>query len=188
MSELDEKKKTAMLVLERWKSSLSKKDRSIKSVPANFDELFEELRKDGTDFDIAHDIMEQAIKAHLPNAALAKKIYKLKKSDPKMQKSEHEFIEDWKRDITDLATESFYAFFSIKKSAAAGKTDPEDAEPKVYGNMSAREYRLQRRHADSFPVLDTAELEKRMAAMMQNPLVEDLMNVLGNEDSNGKTE
>ena len=152
----------ATLVFEKWKASLEKKPKNKAARPANFDELFSELHRDGVDFKIAHDILAKAIKAHMPLPAIVKITYKKLKTNPTFCKTEAELIEEWKKSVEADGTESFYAFYSIPK-ASSGKGDPEDVGPKVFGNMSEREYRLQRRMASSFPVLDTTELERKLA-------------------------
>lgn len=168
----------AQLIFEKWKAELRSKDRSRKAVPGNFDELFEELKRDGVDFQTAHDILPKAIKAHQPSASLAKKFYKELKKASNFSKTEQEFIDDWNQSISDAGTESFYSFFDLKKEVK------DDDEPKVFGNMSAREYRAQRKYAESFPVIDTNELEERLRAFSQYNIEDedDLLNVLGEID------
>ena len=168
----------ADFIFERWKASLRSKDRSKHAVAGNFDELFEDLKKEGIDFNAAHVILSKAIKAHLPPSGVARHTYKLLCKNPNFAKSEKEFIEDWHQGIADTASDSFYAFFKIREE------DVEDDGPKIYGNMSAREYAKQRHYADSIPKLDTRELERQWKEAVYNS-EEDLLNVLG--ELNGKT-
>ena len=170
------------LIYEEWKANLRSKDKSAGSVSSNFEELFEELKKAGITFDEAHDILSKAIKAHQPPLALAKNTYKACKSNPKIGcYSEKEFIDRWNDDIASKATEAFFSLYPREKIK-----DPEDSEPKVYGNMSAKEYKAQRKYADQYPILNTAALEKKMLSESYNPL-EDIKNILGDEDSNGNS-
>jgi hypothetical protein len=162
------------LIFEKWKSSLRKKDRSRDAVSNNFDELFDAFNSAGATFEETHAYLAQAIKAHLPPPALAKATWKLVKNNPsKIEATEKEFIDSWHKDISDKATNSFYHIYPLPDDK------DEDAEPKVYGSMSAREYKLQRRHADSYPILDTEELERRLQSDTYDP-EED---ILGDDDS-----
>jgi hypothetical protein len=169
------------LIFDEWKANLKSKDRAASAVTGNFDELFEELKRANATFDEAHSILPKAIKAHLPPPAVAKNTYKLSKTNPKVASySEKEFIEQWHQDINDKGTASFFDIFPRPKV----DTD-DDGEPKVYGQMSAKEYRAQRRYADSFPRLDTAALERAMITQTYNPM-EDLENILGEDDGSTK--
>ncbi len=169
--------KSSDLIFERWKASLRSRDRTMKAVSGNFDELFEELKKDGTSFEDAHDLLGQAIKAHLPTRSVVKGTHEKLKINPKYVKSESELADEWKQSINDAATESFFDFFEKKKN-----DDDDDGEPKVYGNMSAKEYRAQRRYAEQFPILDTRERERKLREHVYNPSKQDLLNVLGESD------
>jgi hypothetical protein len=167
----------ASLILEEWVASLRSRDRTRNAVTSNFEDLFEKLKKANTPFKVAHGLLPAAIKAHQPTSGVIRNYYKIIKKET--VKSEQEFAEEWKQSIKDAGTEAFYIYFSAKP-----KDEEEDPEPKVYGNMSAREYKLQRRYADSFPVLDTTELEKRWLEP-DSATLDDLEDVLG---KHGKTD
>lgn len=169
------------LIFEEWKANLRHKDRSAASVTPNFEELFEELKKADATFDEAKALLPKAIKAHLPHPSIAKNNYKVSKTNPKFaHMSEKEFIEQWNQDIGDKGTSAFFDIFPRPK------VDPDDdGEPKVYGQMSAKEYRAQRRYADSFPRLNTEALERALVSQTYNP-VEDLENILGDNDGDSK--
>jgi len=170
------------IIFEEWKANLRSKDRSAVAVSSNFEELFEELKKAGITFDEAHGLLSKAIKAHQPDNGLAKNVWKQFKHNPKIGcYSEKEFIDRWNSDIASKATEAFFSLYPREKIK-----DPEDSEPKVYGNMSAKEYKAQRKYADQYPILNTAALEKKMLLESYNPL-EDIKNILGDEDSNGNS-
>jgi hypothetical protein len=165
-------------IYERWKAALRDKDRSSGSVGSNFDELFDALNAAGASFDEAHAMLPQAIKAHQPNAGLAKATWKMVKGNPKnADLSEREFIDQWNKDIADRATNSFYNVYPVPDEG------DDDGEPKVFGSMSAKEYKMQRKHADSYPILDTEELERRLKTGAYNP-VEDLIDK--DKDGNSK--
>lgn len=170
------------LIFEEWKANLRQKDRSAASVSNNFDELFGELKRAGASFDEAHSILPKAIKAHQPTLGLAKNVYKVVKSNPKIAAcSEKDFIDQWNEDIVAKGTSSFYDNFPRPKL-----NEDDDGEPKIYGQMSVKEYKAQRRYADSFPRLDTEALERAMVPNSYNP-AEDLDNILGkNKDGESK--
>jgi hypothetical protein len=96
---------------------------------------------------------------------------------PGFEKTEKEFTDEWMSSIEGTGTEVFFEFFPAT-------TVDHDPEPKVYGGMSATEYRAQRRYADQFPTLDTRELVKQWKSQSEYNLdVEGtLENVLGKED------
>jgi len=172
------------LILEEWEAGLKQKDRSSGSVSSNFDELFEKLRAAGATFDEAHTILPRAIKMHQPSLAVARNVHKSAKFMTKMANiSEKEFVDKWNKDIADKGTNAFYSLFPRPKGE-----DEEDPGPKVFGNMSAREYRLQRRYADQFPILDTEELEKKMVNNTYNPLddIADILDKKGSNDDSAK--
>lgn len=169
------------LIFDEWKANLKQKDRASAAVTGNFEELFEELKRANATFDEVHAMLPKIIKAHLPPPGLARSIYKTSKTNPKTAaQSEKEFIDKWNQDIDDKGTAAFFDTFPRPKV----KSD-DDGEPKVYGQMSAKEYKAQRKYADSFPRLDTEALERAMIDQTYNPM-EDLENILGTK--NGNTE
>lgn len=170
------------LILEQWIAELKNKDRSAPAVEGNFEELFEALKRANASFDEAHALLPRAIKAHQPSTGLARNQYKHRAGSVKMSGlTEKEFIDSWNKDISDKGTNAFYSVFPRPKNSDEEDDDP---EPKVYGSMSAKEYKLQRRHADQFPILDTEALERKMLSGTYNP-VEDIANILGKKEDNG---
>jgi hypothetical protein len=166
------------LIFQEWSASLKSKDRSKAAVPSNFEELFEKLKNSGVPFEDAHALLPKAVKAHQPIAAVARNSYKKIKSVAKnFDKSEKEFVDEWNKSIEDVGTQTFFDIYPLPRL-------DEDNEPKQYGNMSAKEYKAQRKYADQFPVLDTSELEKRMRDQEYDLDIEDMLKtVLG--DNNG---
>lgn len=165
------------LILKEWIASLKQRDRSRNGIEQNFLDLFDKLKAAGSTFDTAYTLLPRAIKAHQPSAGLARSTYKRIKAVSKtLDKTEKEFIEEWSKSIDDTGTQAFFSVFPIERL-------DEDSEPKVFGNMSAKEYKAQRRYAEQFPVLDTTELEKRMHEREYNLDIEDLIkNVLGEDN------
>lgn len=146
-----DKNKQIDIALVEWVAMLKSRDRSRKSVRPNFEDLFQKWKDLGAGFDDLYETyLPKAIKAHQPLASVARSMYKQLKQKMAMDKSEKEFIEEWNASIEGTGTEVFFEFFP------ATPVD-HDPEPKVFGNMSATEYRAQRRYADQFPTLDTRE-------------------------------
>lgn len=145
----------ADLILQKWIAELPSKDRSTKGgAPANFDELFSDLKSAGVSFDDAHALLPQAVKAHEPNSYIKKVTWeKVKKH---FDGNQQQFILEWIETLRISATEAFFANYPLKIN------DDDDGEPKVYGNMSEAEYKRQRKYADNFPRIDTTQLIKQM--------------------------
>lgn len=169
-------------ILEEWIANLKNKDRSASVVESNFEEFFEALKRANASFEEAHDLMPKAIKAHLPNPGIVRNVYKNLKHQGKISDlTEKEFTDNWNKDITDKGTNSLYSVFPRPKSSIE---EDEDPEPKVYGSMSIKEYKSQRRHAEQYPILDTEELERKIMSSSYNP-IEDIASILNKKkDSN----
>lgn len=166
------------IIFQEWKAALKDKDRSTDYVQSNFEELFENLKVAGASFEEAHKILPAAIKAHSPTDTLVRVIFKRLKSNLTEFKNEKEFAAHWIEDIGAKGTNALFSVFPRPKG------DSEADEPKVNGNMSVKEYKAQRRHADQYPVLNTEELEKKMLKGTYNPL-EDISNILSKKVNNG---
>lgn len=175
-----DKNKIIELIYVQWVAALKNKDRSRKNVRPNFEELFLSWKQIDATFDELYETwLPKAIKAHQPIKSIARSSYdNLKRKLGKMMdKTEQEFIDEWNSSIEATGTEAFFEFFPVKSL-------DQDDEPKVYGNMSAKEYFAQRRYADQFPTLDTTELVKQWKKEQYNISVEDMIeNVLGGGDS-----
>jgi hypothetical protein len=173
-----DKNKLIDISLVEWIASLNSRDRGAKSIKPNFEELFQKWKDLGASFDDVYEThLPKAIKAHQPADSLARSQFKKFKTAIRgFEKSEKEFIDDWKNSIDNAATESFFEFFP------ATPID-HDPAPKVYGSMSAAEYNAQRRYVDKYPTLSTDELVKQWKTQHEYNLdVEDaLENVLGNK-------
>lgn len=167
------------IALVSWTASLKSKDRSRKAVRPNFEDLFQKWKEAGATFDDLYETyLPKAIKAHQPIPSVARSFYKsLKQTVHGLEKNEKEFIEEWNASIEATGTEVFFELFPAT-------TADHDPEPKVYGNMSATEYRAQRRYADQFPTLDTRDLIRQWKEQSSyNMDVEDVLdNVLGDKD------
>ncbi|NBW58898.1 hypothetical protein EBR43_14210, partial [bacterium] len=148
-----DKNKLLELALVEWIALLKSRDRSKSHVKTNFEDLFQKWKDLEGSFDDLYDtLLPKAIKAHQPLPSIARSTYKTLKS--RIDKSEKEFIDEWNDSIEGTGLEAFFEFFPATSF-------DKDEEPKVYGNMSATEYRAQRRYADQFPTLNTDELIKQ---------------------------
>jgi hypothetical protein len=170
------------IALVEWTANLKSRDRARKSVRPNFEELLQKWKDLDATFDELYDspetgglsLLQKAIKAHQPVSSVARNTYKTLKT--LIDKTEKEFIEEWQASIEATGQEVFFEFYP---ATALDK----DTEPKVFGSMSAREYRAQRRYAEQFPILDTTELEKRWNEQKYNLDIEDMIEtVLGKDD------
>jgi hypothetical protein len=160
MSANDSKK--AQHILKKWSVELKEKDRTYSNISSNFDELFYELWRHSIPFQEVEKVIKDAVAAHMPNAVVAKMTFKKLKSSAKFPVDEQEFMKNWKKDINDKAYQSFYAIYDID-----GESEQED-KPQ-FGSMSAREYRVQRKYANSFPLVDLKALEQAsMEAMKED--------------------
>lgn len=165
--------KISDLIFERWVASLASRDRSKVGMPTNFDDLFDELKRSGVSFDEARDFLPKAIKAHQPSPIIRKNTWK--KIKQHLDVTENEFYEEWSQSIKNCATEAFFSNFPLKAD------DDDDKEPKVYGSMSAKEYKLQRKYAEAFPILNTDELERQLKERRELHF-EEIDNILGDDD------
>lgn len=172
-----DKAKLIDIAFVEWVANFKSGSKKTKDARSKFEELFQKWKDvDATFDDLYETYLPKAIKAHQPLPSVARNVYK--NLSNKMGKSEKEFIEEWNDSIEATGTEAFFEFFP----ATPADHDP---EPKVFGNMSANEYRAQRRYADQFPTLDTTELVKAWREQQEeyNIDVEEVLeNVLGGND------
>jgi hypothetical protein len=170
--------KVAEIILDKWRAALKLKDRSKDHVASNFEELFNELREAEVTFDVAREVLPLAVQAHYPPVAIRRRTYEGVKNLVKV--SEKEFIESWLKSIKDTATNIFYEVYPPPLSSRVKVNNVAEQKPA----MSKKEYQSMRRYADSFPILDTSELEKTLSNNQYNPFNEenDFEDVLGEGD------
>ena len=168
------------LILEEWISSLrTTRDKTYRSVRANFDDLNEAWKNAGVDSKVANAMLDLAIKAHYPKIALAKNLYFKNAWTKKAFDSYQDYYKDWCDNIKAQAMASYFDFYPINMSK-----EDDDGQPKVYGSMSKKEYSLQRKYADSFPSVDYYEIEKRIQERKR--LQENNLNILGDNNVSDK--
>jgi hypothetical protein len=143
-------------------------DKTHTKVDGNFDVLFCNLKNSKVNFDLAHEIMNKAIIAHYPNQSIIDNVYKRINATLK-GKTKQEFSDDWKESISASGKRMFYSQYDIEGSAKE--------EKKEYGSMSAREYRLQRKHAEEFPLIDWEKIELKP---MSEDDIKELENLIKN--------
>ena len=136
----------AELILEKWIAELANKDRSRPAVSGNFEELVDKWHRSKVLFDEAKDLMQKAIKAHLPSDFRVQQTHRKLKSIGNLA-SLTDFSASWKENITKTGTTVFYSFNEIQGTNSS-------SDEKLYGNMSGVEYRKQQKYADAHPTLD----------------------------------
>jgi len=158
--------KLARSLFERWASELMNKDRAWNKVKSNFDELFYDFKAHSIPFEAAEELIKEAVAKHLPTNSVAKFTYRSLGDREKDGKSFLEFLDAWKKGISDFAYQAFYTYYS----ADIDKEDQSEGEKK-YGNMNMQEYILQRKYAESFPEVDLVAIreqrEKTMAKLLE---------------------
>ena len=177
--------KIASHIFTRWAAELRDKDRSWDNVRTNFEDLFFDLHKADVPFNEANEFLKPAIIKHFPSLSTAKRTWnKHRHSEQNEGVSFQEWLDEWKRNIDDMGVQAFHSIYSLPSDASEEVKKQEN----LYGSMSAKEYRLQRRYAESFPELDTDILEKRLAAGIDNyeEFFKDLDQIL--EKKNGDSE
>ena len=148
-------KRVAKLIYDQWKSDLSNKDRSSKNMYNNFDELFYSMSMSDVEFDVAHSYLKEAIHAHAPNKFIAKRVYEGLKHQ--IDKTFDEFCIDWREHIKDTANQAFFAWFTI---------DGGSKEERQFGNMSPREYSLQRKDVERFPHVNLMDILRQQEEIL----------------------
>lgn len=147
---MSNEEKKADLIFDRWQADLKEMDRSRHKVEGNFELLFVTLDESKISFEIAHQILDKAIKAHYPPSGAVDNTYRRLK--PMLNgKNKQEFLEEWKENISAAAKRAFYGLYSIDGAA--------EQEDKKYGSMSGPEYKKQRKYAESYPILDWTKIK-----------------------------
>ena len=141
--------KKAELILHKWKMDLRTKPRTKDYVTANFDELVEKWYRCNVPIETAKELFSNAIKAHFPTQGCARAVFNKIRSTTKM--SEREFLDSWNKNIEVQAYQSFYSYYDLDL--------PPEPVKKQYGQMSEREYKLQRAYADSFESIDPKTID-----------------------------
>lgn len=144
--------KTAKLIFEKWHAEFSEMKKSKEHYYDNFYSLFSEMRAVDIPFDTAYDFLKSAISRHIPSSSTVKFIYK-KNQGKNRGSTEQEFLEEWK-DL--IKSKAFAAFHDIYPLQADGTPKPDQELPKA---ISREEYGQQRKHANSFPILDLSKIK-----------------------------
>jgi len=134
-------------VFRKWKSDLADKDRTWNQLSSNFDELFYTLHVSQVDIDIAEPLIKEAAAAHMPPLSQAKRTWST--INNKAGRTFEEFVEGWRDSINTKAEQAFFVYYSVVKVKA---------EERKFGNMSPREYAMQRDHVSNFGEIDFVKL------------------------------
>jgi len=113
------------LVFKQWETTLKTRDRTWPYVQANFEELFESLKKSGLDAANAHDYIAKAVKVHSPERSLIKFRYKKTRVINPRVGTEKEFEESW---IKGIASKADTAFFDVYPQQMV-KPEPKEITP-----------------------------------------------------------
>lgn len=175
----------AELLFLKWKTDLATMDRSSASVESNFFILFSQMCLRSIPIDNALKILPRAIKAHQPSDTVLKRTWFLLDPAKKKKRKYDSFCEDWLQSIENKGNNAFFEAYPTWMSEETPEQEDDTSAPKMYGNMSEREYKLQRKYAESFPILDTSELEKQL--LSSNLADAELNNFFGNS-TEGKNE
>jgi hypothetical protein len=160
----------ASRIFEQWRASLRDRRKDSAAVSSNFDDLFFALKEAAISEEEAHDMMSDALKAHLPTREVVKRVYQRQKALGKAPASEQDFAASWNDFIRDEAVRSFYCFYGVKpiiSEVASGK-------------IPTKEYRAQREYADSFPILTDQEITETMAKSLAS--IEEIENLFKDDD------
>ncbi len=149
-------RRTAKLILDRWKADLTQMNRSFDSVADNFDDLVSNMYLAEVPFELAEENINAAILEHYPSTQIAKMVWKNAKSKKQTDLDFSAYINEWKEAISKEGKRVFYGRYKL----LSDKTVKENT--KTSGSMSQKEYRAQRRYAESFPVLDTSKIEVKI--------------------------
>ena len=163
----------ANLIFDKWEANLKEMNRTRANVDGNFDILFSNLKNSKVSFDTAIEILPKAITAHYPTDFVIDFVYKKTRG---FGKTKQEYTNEWKENISASAKRMFYSLYDIE-----GETKNSD-EDKKYGSMSIREYRLQRKHAESFPLIDWEKIELKPMSEDDIKELEDLAKSFGGND------
>lgn len=146
------------LIFQQWKASLNERDKGKGVVQRNFEELFDSLKAEGMVFEEAYALLPKAIKAHYPNSSYVRNAYKKWKHINKWS-SEKELQDEWQQDIDNAGQTAFFNIYPIEVKSTP-KEPVED--PVIFGTMTEEEYHAQREYAESWPRVNTSEIEKRI--------------------------
>jgi hypothetical protein len=169
-----EHRKKARELIKKWEKGLILKDKRKENLPELFSFIFIDLYSSGIPREIVEDCVKQIAICLYPPANISKPTYeKVKVENPIYVKglTYREWLEGWYRDILKEATKAFVEVYPEVKVEGVKKI----------GSMSHREYKLQRAHADSYPIIDPDsiqlaapsteyfdELEKELAKMLED--------------------
>lgn len=138
------------MIFEKWHAEFSEMRKSKEHYYENFHSLFSDMSAMDVPFDVAYEYIKSAISRHIPSASTVKFIFK-KNQGKNRGSSEQEFFEEWKELIRSKAYAAFHDIYPLQ-------TDTPKVNHELPKAISREEYSQQRRHANSFPILDLGSI------------------------------
>jgi hypothetical protein len=169
-------RRTAKLILDRWKAELSAMDKTFNNVASNFDDLVSNMHLAEVPFELAEENMQAAILEHYPSSSIAKKVWSSTKARGGTDKDCGEFFSDWKKAISNEGKRVFYSYYKLSSDEVVKNNK------KSTGSMSNKEHRAQQRYAESFPVLDTSQIDVKIKDTL-DAMEKDFMKAVLGEDN-----
>lgn len=168
-------RRTAKLILDRWKADLTKMDRHFESVASNFDELVQNMYLAEVPFELAEENINAAILEHYPSNRIAKAVWKGAKAKKQTDRDFGGYLTEWKEAINKEGKRVFYGRYKLPSDETVKENT------KTSGSMSQKEYRTQRRYAESFPILDTSKIEVKIKGKIKE-MEDDFLTAAGEDD------
>ena len=136
---------------EKRLKSLTPKDKNMKMMEEMLDDLFCDCYTQDIPREDIEPYIIKIAKMIYPNSFISKRYYNNVRYLPKYQGISYEdFIMHWKETLDE---KTYLAFINHY---------PEEAEAvsvKKIGSMDAKEYKAQRKHAESYPIIDTDSIQ-----------------------------
>jgi hypothetical protein len=105
------KKIKANRIYEKWKVDFVNMDKKRDSIRDNFDQLFYALYCATIPWDMAREIVDDAVAHHLPTPSTIKYVWNARKQHIKLPYKD--WLDNWKDDIRNKALASFYEYFPL---------------------------------------------------------------------------
>lgn len=180
MTKISADRKGADKIFDKWKSNFRDKQKGKDHIYENFNELFFEMSRNFIPSEVAYEYIRLAATRHLPDNYVVDRTYN--NSASRKSQTKAEFFEGWKTMIFDKATQAFYDVYPL---------DPQQEDTdkiQLPRGMSKKEYVLQRKHAQEFPILDIAAIMESYKSVQdeKSATFEDLLGDLDGKDRPGQ--
>lgn len=180
MTKISADKKGAEKLFEKWRSNFRDRLKDKENIYANFNDLFFEMSRNFISSEIAHEYLKPAVAKHIPDSYIVDRTYN--NSSVKKIQSKSEFLENWKNLILDKATQAFYDVYPLENQ------QEEQEKIQLPKGMSKKEYVLQRKHAQEFPLLDISMIQDMYKQIQDEDVLsfDDILGDLNGEDKPGQ--